>query len=103
MVLALLRNTSQIIIIIKSYIIYTGGGVIGIPQQSIYSASKHAVLGMTKSTALEYAKYGIRINAIAPGVVETEMLERISEDNKQLIESIKSRTPIGRIGDHRRL
>jgi NAD(P)-dependent dehydrogenase (short-subunit alcohol dehydrogenase family) len=74
-------------------------GVIGIPQQSIYSASKHAVLGMTKSTALEYAKYGIRINAIAPGVVETEMLERISEDNKQLIESIKSRTPIGRIGD----
>ncbi len=54
---------------------------------------------MTKSAALEYAKYGIRINAIAPGVVETEMLERVSEDNKQLIEGLKSRTPIGRIGD----
>ena len=70
----------------------SGAGVMGIPQQSIYSASKHAVLGMTKSAALEYAKYGIRINAIAPGVVETEMLERVSEDNKQLIEDIKSRT-----------
>ena len=57
------------------------------------------MLGMTKSTALEYAKYGIRINAIAPGVVETEMLERVSEDNKQLIEGLKLRTPIGRMGD----
>lgn len=54
---------------------------------------------MTKSTALEYAKYGIRINAIAPGVVETEMLERVSEDNKQLIEGLKLRTPIGRMVD----
>ena len=47
---------------------------------------------MTKSAVLEYAKYGIRINAIAPGVVETEMLERVTEDNKQLIEGLKSRT-----------
>ena len=74
-------------------------GVIGIPQQSIYSASKHAVLGMTKSAALEYAKSGIRINAIAPCLVETEMVDRVAEGNKQIIESLKSRTPIGRIGD----
>ncbi len=77
----------------------SGAGVIGIPQQPVYSASKHAVLGMTKSAALEYAKSGIRINAIAPGLVETEMLEEVAEDNKQLIESLKSKTPIGRIGD----
>ena len=77
----------------------SGAGVIGIPQQSIYSASKHAVLGMTKSAALEYAKSGIRINAIAPGLVETEMVELVAKDNKQLIESLKSRTPIGHIGD----
>jgi NAD(P)-dependent dehydrogenase (short-subunit alcohol dehydrogenase family) len=77
----------------------SGAGVIGIPHLPIYSASKHAVLGLTKSAALEYAKSGIRINAIAPGVVETEMFERVAEDNKQLIESLKSITPIGRIGD----
>jgi NAD(P)-dependent dehydrogenase (short-subunit alcohol dehydrogenase family) len=56
------------------------------------------VLGMTKSAALEYAKSGIRINAVAPGLVETEMLEEVAEGNKQLIESLKSKTPIGRIG-----
>jgi NAD(P)-dependent dehydrogenase (short-subunit alcohol dehydrogenase family) len=77
----------------------SGAGVIGYPQQPIYIASKHAVLGLTKSAALEYAKSGIRINAIAPGVTETAMVERVAEDNKQFIESIKSITPIGRIGD----
>jgi NAD(P)-dependent dehydrogenase (short-subunit alcohol dehydrogenase family) len=77
----------------------SGAGVIGIPQQSIYSASKHAVLGLTKSAAIEYAKSGIRINAIAPGLVETEMVDRVAEGNKQIIESLKSRTPIGRMGD----
>ena len=77
----------------------SGAGVIGIPQQSIYSASKYAVLGMTKSAALEYAKSGIRINAVAPGGVETDMLERVGEDNKQFVETLKSMHPIGRIGD----
>ena len=74
----------------------SGAGVIGYPQQPIYIASKHAVLGLTKSAALEYAKSGIRINAIAPGVTETEMVERV---DKQLIERLKSITPIGRIAD----
>jgi NAD(P)-dependent dehydrogenase (short-subunit alcohol dehydrogenase family) len=73
-------------------------GVMGFPQMPVYIASKHAVLGLTKSAALEYSKSGIRINAIAPGVIETEMFERVAED-KQLGESLKSITPIGRIGD----
>src|SRR5215208_7979730 len=74
-------------------------GVMGFPQVPIYIASKHAVLGLTKSAALEYAKSGIRINAVAPGGVETDMLERVGEDNKQFVETLKSMHPIGRIGD----
>ena len=53
----------------------------------IYIASKHAVLGLTKSAALEYAKSGIRINAVAPGGVETNMAKRVVEH------------PVGRIAD----
>jgi NAD(P)-dependent dehydrogenase (short-subunit alcohol dehydrogenase family) len=52
-------------------------GVMGFPQTPIYIASKHAVLGLTKSAALEYAKSGIRINAVAPGGVETDMAKRV--------------------------
>lgn len=77
----------------------SGAGVIGIPQTPIYDASKHAVLGLTKSAALEYAKSGIRINAIAPGVTETAMVERVAGENRQAIETFKSMMPIGRIAD----
>ena len=73
-------------------------GVIGFPQMPIYIASKHAVLGLTKSAALEYAKSGIRINAIAPGGVETDMAKRVLKTIKQFLESLKSMHPIGRIG-----
>jgi NAD(P)-dependent dehydrogenase (short-subunit alcohol dehydrogenase family) len=74
-------------------------GVIGYPQMPIYIASKHAVLGLTKSAALEYAKSGIRINAVAPGGVETDIVKQVDEDNKQFVETLKSMHPIGRIGD----
>ena len=63
----------------------SGAGVVGYLQQPIYIASKQTMRGLTKSAALEYAKSGIRINAIAPGVTETEMVERV---DKQLIESL---------------
>jgi NAD(P)-dependent dehydrogenase (short-subunit alcohol dehydrogenase family) len=76
----------------------SGAGVVGFPQMPIYIASKHAVLGLTKSAALEYAKSGIRINAVAPGGVETDMLKQVAEDNKQFVESFKLMHPIGRIG-----
>ena len=74
-------------------------GVVGLPQNSIYSASKHAVLGLTKSAALEYAKFGIRINAIGPGGVETDMALRVAEDKKQFVETLKSMQPIGRFAE----
>ena len=74
-------------------------GIMGFPQMAIYIASKHAVLGLTKSAALEYAKSGIRINAIAPGGVETEMANRVNESNPQWLETLTSMHPIGRIAD----
>jgi NAD(P)-dependent dehydrogenase (short-subunit alcohol dehydrogenase family) len=52
------------------------GGQIGLPGASVYSASKHAVEGLTKSAALEGAAAGVRVNAVAPGPVETAMLDR---------------------------
>jgi NAD(P)-dependent dehydrogenase (short-subunit alcohol dehydrogenase family) len=76
----------------------SGAGLVGFPQMPVYIASKHAVLGLTKSAALEYAKSGIRINAIAPGRVETEMLMQTIGDDHQFLETFKSMHPIGRIG-----
>ena len=74
-------------------------GVIGFPHIPIYSASKHAVLGLTKSAALEYSKSGIRINAVAPGAVDTDMAKRVVGDNKQFLETVNSMHPIGRIAE----
>ncbi|HKC79096.1 MAG TPA: SDR family oxidoreductase [Nitrosopumilaceae archaeon] len=76
----------------------SGLGVIGMPQIPVYTASKHAVLGLTKSAALEYAKSGIRINAVAPGAIETEMFEKLVEGKNQLRETFNSMHPIGRVG-----
>jgi NAD(P)-dependent dehydrogenase (short-subunit alcohol dehydrogenase family) len=74
-------------------------GIMGFPQMPIYITSKHAVLGLTKSAALEYAKSGIRINAVAPGGVETNMAKRIVEYDHQFLETVTSMHPIGRIAD----
>jgi NAD(P)-dependent dehydrogenase (short-subunit alcohol dehydrogenase family) len=75
------------------------GGLIGFPTASVYVASKHAVLGLTKTAALEYGKQGIRVNAVSPGPIETPMLERFaggatSEAKTQMTNA----QPIGRLG-----
>ena len=77
----------------------SGAGVVGLPQFSLYVASKHAVLGLTKSAALEYAKSGIRINAVAPGGVDTDMVERLTVAYKQWREMLTSMHPIGRLSN----
>jgi NAD(P)-dependent dehydrogenase (short-subunit alcohol dehydrogenase family) len=74
-------------------------GVKGFPGVAIYVASKHAVLGLTKTTALEYAKQGIRVNAVLPGPIETPMLDRFkvgigTDATRQLVTAL----PIGRTG-----
>lgn len=71
-------------------------GVIGNPGQANYSASKAGIIGLTKSVAREYASKGIRVNAIAPGFVGTDMVDNMTEEAKKQIES---KVPLGRIGE----
>jgi len=71
-------------------------GHVGLAQVSIYIASKHAVEGLTKSVALEFAKQNIRINAIAPGVIATEMFDRFASD--EFRDQIVSIVPVARVG-----
>ena len=73
-------------------------GKVGPPYRSGYSASKHAVVGMTKTAALEYAHMGIRVNAVCPGFTKTSMLnnENITEEYKA---KLKYATPMGRFGE----
>ena len=76
-------------------------GMIGMGTAGIYVASKHAVIGLTKSTALEYAKQGIRVNTVSPAAIETEMYDRfisVSGNKGQVAEYMKSLHPVGRVG-----
>jgi NAD(P)-dependent dehydrogenase (short-subunit alcohol dehydrogenase family) len=71
-------------------------GLIGFPGLSVYVASKHAVQGLTKSVALEYAKQNIRVNSVAPGLIDTPMADRILEVIPK--SAFESMTPMGRVG-----
>ena len=73
-------------------------GVIGIPGNEIYIASKHAVIGLTKSAAVEFGKQGIRVNAILPGVVDTDMYQRFAGEKPEFRAQMTAMHPIGRIG-----
>ncbi len=72
-------------------------GLIGYPGHAPYTASKHAVIGLTKTAALEYAKQGIRVNAVCPGGTETALLEGLAAGDNATLEYMKSLHPIGRL------
>jgi NAD(P)-dependent dehydrogenase (short-subunit alcohol dehydrogenase family) len=74
------------------------GGLIGIAGRAIYHASKHGVLGLTKSAALEYASKGIRINAVCPGTIETPMVAEMLAKEPDAMKDILRDQPIGRLG-----
>jgi NAD(P)-dependent dehydrogenase (short-subunit alcohol dehydrogenase family) len=74
------------------------GGLVGLPGRASYHASKHGVLGLTKSAALEYAPRGIRINAVCPGTIDTPMVARMIEEGELDIGEAIENQPIGRLG-----
>jgi NAD(P)-dependent dehydrogenase (short-subunit alcohol dehydrogenase family) len=65
---------------------------------SAYAASKHGVVGLTKTAALEYAKQGIRVNCVRPGVIRTPMMERMLTRTPELEQQYMAAEPIGRLG-----
>ncbi|MFN0010027.1 MAG: glucose 1-dehydrogenase [Phycisphaerales bacterium] len=74
-------------------------GRIGMPGAGIYIATKHAVLGLTKTAAMEVAKQGVRVNAVSPAAIETPMLDRFTGNNDpEAVKYMTSLHPIGRLG-----
>jgi NAD(P)-dependent dehydrogenase (short-subunit alcohol dehydrogenase family) len=74
-------------------------GHIAMPGAVIYNASKHAVEGITKTTALELAGQGIRVNAVAPGAIATDMIDRFAGDeNSESRQQLAAQHPLGRLG-----
>ncbi len=73
-------------------------GVIGFPGLGQYVASKHAVNGLTKTAALEYATQGIRVNAVSPAVIETPMADRLISTLEMSQEDAAAMAPMGRTG-----
>jgi NAD(P)-dependent dehydrogenase (short-subunit alcohol dehydrogenase family) len=76
----------------------SAAGLMGFAMLPAYVASKHGVVGLTKSVALEYAAKGIRINAVCPGSVRTQMLEGFAGGDESMLEGMGRMQPIGRLG-----
>jgi NAD(P)-dependent dehydrogenase (short-subunit alcohol dehydrogenase family) len=76
----------------------SGAGVVALPTVPLYTASKHAVVGLTKAAALQYAKAGIRINVVAPGAIETDMFEAATGGQDEAKAYMAGLHPIGRVG-----
>jgi NAD(P)-dependent dehydrogenase (short-subunit alcohol dehydrogenase family) len=74
------------------------GGLIGLPGRAMYHASKHGVIGLTKSAALEYASMGIRVNAVCPGTIDTPMVADMLAKEPDAMKDILRDIPIGRLG-----
>ena len=74
-------------------------GLIGFPGLPAYVVSKHGVVGLTKTAALENARQGIRINAVCPGVIRTPMVDRTTGKDKTVEKKYEDMEPVGRMGE----
>ena len=73
-------------------------GLVGFSGLPAYVASKHGVIGLTKTAALECAKLGIRVNVVCPGVIQTPMIDRLTGKKKESIEQFTALEPMARFG-----
>ena len=89
----MLKNRKGVIINCSSV-----AGLIGFQGLPAYVASKHGVIGLTKTAALENAPLGIRINAVCPGVIQTAMIDRLTGKTKEAIKQFTELEPVGRFG-----
>ncbi len=89
-IITLIKQKSGVVINITSV-----SGIIGMPRQTNYAASKAGIIGFTKSLAKEVAPYNIRVNAVAPGFIETDMIKSLKEEYK---DQILKQTPLSRLG-----
>ena len=74
-------------------------GLVGFPGLPAYVASKHGMVGLTKTAALEFAKENIRVNAVCPGVIKTPMIDRFTGKDKAAEKQFVDMEPIGRMGE----
>lgn len=74
-------------------------GLVAFPGIPAYVVSKHGMVGLTKNAAMEYAKLGIRVNAVCPGVIKTPMIDRFTGKNKEVEKAFSNQEPIGRLGE----
>ena len=72
-------------------------GLVGFPEYGAYCAAAHGVMGLTRAAALDYARQGIRVNAVCPGAVDTPLLDRIFGGNQDIKNGFAESLPLGRI------
>ncbi|MDD5566495.1 MAG: 3-oxoacyl-ACP reductase FabG [Candidatus Omnitrophica bacterium] len=89
-IITLVKQQSGVIVAITSV-----SGIVGLPRQTNYAASKAGIIGFTKSLAREVASYNIRVNAVAPGFIETDMLSEVRQEAK---EKFMQQIPLARFG-----
>jgi len=89
-IVTFIKQKSGVVINITSV-----SGIVGLPRQTNYAASKAGIIGFTKSLAREVASYNIRVNAVAPGFIETDILKDLKEEYK---DQIMKQIPLNRLG-----
>jgi 2-keto-3-deoxy-L-fuconate dehydrogenase len=73
-------------------------GLVGLPDRVAYSASKGAVIALTRALAIDHVRDGVRVNAVCPGTVDTPWVRRLVDDAGESLDALRSRQPMGRLG-----